>query len=180
MLLGMAGYKSGYLTGDWSDRRYRSIAFWTLSIGALASAAIAYTTWRANFYLPLVFFNLVVTQLPFRIMMALGYAALIILVFRKPGWVRDRFAAVGRAAFTNYLGTSIIAAPGLLRRRTWALPPPVAVRGLAGRAARVAAHARLVEALARPVPVRAVRMGWRSLARWELQPMRKKERLAAA
>ena len=57
-----------------------------------------------------MFFNLVVTQLPLRIMMAIGYAALIILMFRNPGWVRDRFAAVGRTAFTNYLGTSIIAA----------------------------------------------------------------------
>ncbi len=110
MLLGMAGYKSGYLTGDWSDRRYRSIAIWTLSIGAIGSAALAYMTWRSDFYLPLVFFNLVVAQLPFRIMMALGYAALIILAFRNASWVRDRFAAVGRAAFTNYLGTSIIAA----------------------------------------------------------------------
>ena len=110
MLLGMAGYKSGFLTGQWSDRRYRTVALWTLSVGAVASALIAYSTWRSNFDLPTVFFNLVVAQLPFRIMMALGYAALIILVFREAGWVRDRFAAVGRAAFTNYLGTSIIAA----------------------------------------------------------------------
>ena len=37
--------------------------------------------------------------------MAIGYAALIILLSRQAGWLRDRFAAVGRAAFTNYLGT---------------------------------------------------------------------------
>src|SRR5690606_20447762 len=105
-----AAYKSGFLTGDWSDRRYRSIAIWTLSIGAIGSAVLAWMTWQSGFYLPLVFFNLIVAQLPFRIMMALGYAALIILMFRRPGWLRDRFAAVGRAAFTNNLGTSIVAA----------------------------------------------------------------------
>jgi uncharacterized protein len=180
MLLGMAGYKSGYLTGDWSDRRYRSIAIWTLGIGAAASAAIAYTTWRSDFYLPLVFFNLVVTQLPFRIMMALGYAALIILVFRKPSWVRDRFAAVGRAAFTNYLGTSIIGVLifygdglGLYHRvsrfEAWLFVPLVWL---------------LMLAWSKPWLDRfqygPFEWAWRSLARWELQPMRKKERPAAA
>jgi uncharacterized protein len=47
--------------------------------------------------------------MPFRIVMALGYAALIVLLFRNPSATRDRFAAVGRAAFTKYLGTSILA-----------------------------------------------------------------------
>ncbi len=180
MLLGMAAYKSGYLTGDWSDRRYRSIAIWTLSLGAAASAAIAYATWRSNFYLPLVFFNLVVTQLPVRIMMALGYAALIILIFRKPGWIRDRFAAVGRAAFTNYLGTSIIAALvfygdglGLYHRvsrfEAWLFVPLVWL---------------LMLAWSKPWLDRfqygPFEWAWRSLARWEIQPMRKTGRLAAA
>ena len=180
MLLGMAGYKSGFLTGEWSDRRYRAIAFWTLSIGAIASAAIAWTTWRSNFYLPLVFFNLVVTQLPFRIMMALGYAALIILIFRNPGSIRDRFAAVGRAAFTNYLGTSIIGALvfygdglGLYHRvsrfEAWLVVPLVWL---------------LMLAWSKPWLDRfhygPFEWAWRSLARWELQPMRKGERLAAA
>ena len=180
MLLGMACYKSGFLTGEWSDRRYRSIAFWTLSIGAVASAAIAWTTWRSNFYLPLVFFNLVVTQLPFRIMMALGYAALIILIFRKPGWIRDRFAAVGRAAFTNYLGTSIIAAlifygdglglyARLSRFEAWLVVPLVWL---------------LMLLWSKPGLDRfqygPFEWVWRSLARWELQPLRKRTRLAAA
>ena len=180
MLLGMAGYKSGYLTGEWSDRRYRSIAIWTLSIGAIASAALAYLTWQSNFYLPLVFFNLVVAQLPFRIMMALGYAALIILLFRNSSWVRDRFAAVGRAAFTNYLGTSIIAAwvfygdgLGLYHRlsrfEAWLVAPLVWL---------------LMLAWSKPWLDRfhygPLEWVWRSLARWELQPMRKGKRLAAA
>ena len=180
MLLGMAAYKSGFLTGAWSDHRYRSIAFWTLSIGAIASAALAYATWRSNFYLPMVFFNLVVAQLPLRIMMALGYAALIILIFRKPGWVRDRFAAVGRAAFTNYLCTSILGALifygdglGLYHRVTrfeaWLFVPLVWL---------------LMLAWSKPWLDRfqygPLEWAWRSVARWELQPMRRVKRPAGA
>ncbi len=180
MLLGMATYKSGFLTGEWSDRRYRSIAFWTLGIGAIASAIIAWTTWRSGFYLPLVFFNLIVTQLPFRIIMAIGYAALIILLFRNPGWLRDRFAAVGRAAFTNYLGTSIVAAfifygdgLGLYQRlsrfEAWLVAPLVWL---------------LMLAWSKPWLDRfhygPFEWAWRSLARWEWQPMRKQTLLPAA
>ena len=180
MLLGMAAYKSGYLTGEWSDQRYRRIAIWTLAIGALASAALAYSTWRSNFYLPTVFFNLVVAQLPLRIAMALGYAALIILLFRNPSWIRDRFAAVGRAAFTNYLGTWIIAAlifygDGLAlfhrvsRSEAWLVVPLVWL---------------LMLAWSKPWLDRfhygPFEWAWRSLSRWEAQPMRKKQILPAA
>ena len=180
MLLGVAGYKSGYLTGQWSDRRYRKIALWTLSIGAVGSAIIAYTTWRSNFDLPTVFFNLVVAQLPFRIAMALGYAALIILIFSKGSWMRDRFAAVGRAAFTNYLGTSIVAAlifygdglglyARLSRFEAWLVVPLV----------------WLIMLLWSKPWLDRFQYGpfewlWRSLARGKLQPMRKQERLTAA
>ena len=72
--------------------------------------------------------------------MALGYAALIILIFRRPAGSASAFAAVGRAAFTNYLGTSIIAAL-IFYGYGLGLYPRVAARGLAGRAACLAAHA---------------------------------------
>src|SRR5205085_5032259 len=42
MLFGMAGYRSGFLTGEWDDGRYRRIAIYGLSLGALASAALIY------------------------------------------------------------------------------------------------------------------------------------------
>ena len=44
-----------------------------------------------------------------------GYAALFILMIRRRGWLRDRIAAVGRAAFSNYLGTSILIDRPVLR-----------------------------------------------------------------
>ena len=180
MLLGMAGYRSGFLTGEWRDRKYRRIALWTLSIGAIASAAIAFTTWRSGFDLPTVFFNIVVAQLPFRIMMALGYAALIILIFRNASWLRDRFAAVGRAAFTNYLGTSIVAAlifygdglalyARLSRFEAWLVVPLVWLLMLAWSKPWLDRfHYGPLEWL------------WRTLARGQVQPLRKADRPAAA
>src|SRR3546814_3089604 len=44
----------------------------------------------------------------FRPAMIYAYAALIILATRRSGWLVDRIAAAGRAAFTNYLGTSLV------------------------------------------------------------------------
>jgi uncharacterized protein len=110
MLLGMAAYRSGFLTGEWRDRSYRRVALWTLPTGAIASAILAFAEWRSNFDLPTILLNFMSLSTPIRAGMALGYAALFILVFRKPSWLRERLAAVGRCAFTNYLGTSIFAA----------------------------------------------------------------------
>jgi uncharacterized protein len=109
MLTGMACFRSGYFTGAWRDDSYRKMAVWSIGLGATAFAVVAATDIASRFYLPLLFFNMFAVALPFQVLMALGYAALIILVSRKPSTMRDRFAAVGRAAFTNYLGTSILA-----------------------------------------------------------------------
>jgi uncharacterized protein len=109
MLVGMACFKSGYFTGGWSDERYRRVAAWGIGIGALAFAVLAVVNIASHFYLPLLFLNFLAIGMPFRVVMALGYAALIVLLFRQRSAIRDRFAAVGRTAFTNYLGTSIVA-----------------------------------------------------------------------
>jgi uncharacterized protein len=109
MLLGMACFKGGYFTGGWSDRAYRRAAAWGIGIGGIAFAVLARVNIASHFYLPVIFFDFFALGTPFRVGMALGYAALIVLIFRKPSAIRDRFAAVGRSAFTNYLGTSILA-----------------------------------------------------------------------
>jgi uncharacterized protein len=110
MLFGMAGYRSGYLGGAWDDRRYRRIAAATLGLGSLATFALAMGIIGSNFYIPLLFFALVSIGQPIQLAMAFGYAALFILLSRGQGVVARRFAAVGRAAFSNYLGTSILGA----------------------------------------------------------------------
>ena len=109
MLFGMAGFKSGYLTGEWDNRRYLRWAVVGISLGALASIALAYADVRSHFYAPLVFGGFIVGLAPFRLLQAAGFAALIILLTRNLGWLAQRVAATGRCAFTNYLGTSLIA-----------------------------------------------------------------------
>jgi len=51
MLLGMAGFKSGFLTGHWSDSRYRRIAVPAIAAGALAGAAVVAYDIGSNFYI---------------------------------------------------------------------------------------------------------------------------------
>jgi uncharacterized protein len=110
--------------------------------------------------------------------MVVAYAALIIDLTRNGGWLVDRIAAAGRAAFTNYLGTSVLMT-GLFYG--WGL-------GLYGSIGRIelwlVVIAMWVVMLAWSKPwLDRFRYGpfewlWRSLARWQFQPMRK--RVAAA
>ena len=101
-----------------------------------------------------------------------GYAALIILLGRSGGAIVRRIAAAGRAAFTNYLGTSLVASTifygyglGLYGRldrlEAWIIVPVVWL---------------LILTWSKPWLDR-FRYGpfewlWRSLARFRLQPMR--------
>ncbi|HET7316598.1 MAG TPA: DUF418 domain-containing protein, partial [Sphingomicrobium sp.] len=109
MLLGMAGYKSGFLTGEWEDRQYRRILLPTLALGAVAGAVTVAYDLASHFYSVGMLFAFVVAETPFITIMAGGYAALIILLSRGCGPLTQRVAAAGRCAFTNYLGTSIVA-----------------------------------------------------------------------
>lgn len=172
MLVGMAGYRSGFLTGAWPDRVYRQIALSTLIVGGLLSLGFGLLLIADHFYLPWLFaagFTLEIVHLA----MALGYAALIILLSRNFGWFARRVAAVGRAAFSNYLGTSILAAllfygdgfalfGRLSRFQAWLFVPIFWLLMLAWSKPWLDRfHYGPLEWL------------WRSLSRGQLQPMRK-------
>ena len=108
MLFGMAAYKSGFLTGAWGDGQYRRIAAWGISLGLAGFGALVVADIASDFSVPVILAGFMTAVAPFRIGMAFGYAALFILMARNMGPIARRFAAVGRAAFTNYLGTSLI------------------------------------------------------------------------
>jgi len=173
MLLGMAAYKSGFLTGSWDDRSYRKVAGWCLGIGALAFAALVAADFASRFYIPTLFGGFLVATAPFRVAMAFGYAALIILLSRRMGPFAQRVAAAGRCAFSNYLGTSIIAAFVFYG---WG-------QGLYGRVSRFEAWLLVpvvwlvMLAWSKPWLTRfrygPFEWAWRTLSRFELQPMRK-------
>ena len=177
MLFGMAGYRSGFLTGDWPRRRYRQVALATLGTGGLVTLGLGLWVIESNFHVVTIFLAFLGLGGPIELVMAFGYAALIILCVRPGGALTGRIGAVGRTAFSNYLGTSLIAASifygdGL---------------GLFGRLSRGEAWLfvpllwLLMLAWSKPWLDRFAygpfEWAWRSLARWSVEPMRKRPSL---
>jgi uncharacterized protein len=108
MLFGMAALKSGYLTGKWTDAEYRRAAIRGYGISLPFYLILAWLIVRDDFsVLALITYSMAATVI-LRPFMIPAVAALVILVTRKEGWLTQRIAAAGRAAFTNYLGTSIL------------------------------------------------------------------------
>jgi uncharacterized protein len=107
MLLGMAGYKSGFLTGSWSRKRYLQVAAATLIPSFLYYGFVVQQTLRTDFAQELYWPWAWGMPTYLHPMAAMGYAAVIMLLVRR-GALADRLAAVGRAAFTNYLGATMI------------------------------------------------------------------------
>lgn len=108
MLLGMAALKSGFFRGEWPVERYRKWAAICLGIGVPVYAALAWLSVARGFAAENIFLYSIAGTTAFRPVMVVGIAALIILLTRKGGALVARIAAAGRAAFTNYLGTSIL------------------------------------------------------------------------
>jgi uncharacterized protein len=173
MAMGMLGYRTGFLTGACAPSLYLRIGIACSAIGAAGFAALAYAVVRSDFDIALVAAVALGGSIPFRLIMIVGYAALIVLLARRGGALPERLAAAGRAAFTNYLGTSLIMT-GLLYG--WGL----GLYGQFGRAELwllVLAMWALMLAWSKPWLER-FRYGpfewlWRSLARQKLQPMRR-------
>jgi uncharacterized protein len=108
MLFGMAALKSGYLTGQWTDAEYRRAAIRGYAISLPFYLLLIWLIFSSSFsVLALVTYSMAATVV-IRPFMIAALAALVILVTRKGGALTQRIAAAGRAAFTNYLGTSII------------------------------------------------------------------------
>ena len=174
MLFGMAALKTGFLTGTWDESSYRRVAAFCPLAGIVAYLVLAWLIFADNFSVPGLFAWSFAATVPFRPVMVVGYAALIILFTRRGGWLVQRIAAAGRAAFTNYLGTSLLMT-GVFYG--WGL-------GLFGSLTRaelwlvVLAVWLLMLAWSKPWLDRfnygPFEWLWRSLARWQLQPMRRR------
>jgi uncharacterized protein len=180
MLLGMWGLRNGFLTGSWDDARYRKVAAIGFAIAVPAYAILAAIIWASGFStLALVACGMAAPAL-LRPVMVAAWAALIILLTRRGGALTARIAATGRAAFTNYLGTSILMT-GLFYG--WGF-------GLFGDLRRiellivVAAMWALMLLWSKPWLDRfqygPFEWLWRSLSRRQLQPMRRRAAEPAA
>jgi uncharacterized protein len=179
MLFGMAGYRSGFLTGGWSRRRYRQIAIATLAGGGLATLGLGLWVVQSNFHVVTIFFAFLGLGGPIELVMAFGYAALIILAIRPGGALSGLLAAVGRTAFSNYLGTSLVAASifygdglGLFgrvsRAEAWLVVPLVWLGMLAWSKPWLDRFA-----------YGPFEWAWRSAAKLSLEPLRKRPALGA-
>ena len=109
MMIGMAMQKSGFLTGAWAAADYRRWAMRMVPVGLLLTLALAVWMVAVDFdritALAIFYFW---GGIP-RMLLTIGYAALLLLLidhYRNHPTLA-RVAAAGRAAFSNYLGTSI-------------------------------------------------------------------------
>ena len=172
MLLGMWALRSGFVTGTWDPDRYRRVMTICYAIGLPPLVALAANSWRSEFDPLTVYLASQLYAAPFRPVVMLGHAAAVLFLIARSG-PPERLVAVGRVAFTNYLATSIVMTTlfygyGL---------------GLFGDLSRAEAYlvalaaALLMLAWSKPWLDR-YRHGpaewlWRSLSRWERQPMRR-------
>jgi uncharacterized protein len=109
MLLGMALFKNGFLTGKLTTRTYVLFAVIGLGIGWSLTFLGAWEAWKSGFDEVKTYLWM---QAPYdigRVGGALGNAAVIILLLRAGafGWIFGRIAKVGQMALSNYLLTSI-------------------------------------------------------------------------
>ena len=110
MMIGMGLYRNGFLLGQESRETYVRTCRLMMAIGLpffILLVAIAYVQdfniiWMMNLAMAW-------SMLP-RLFMIIGYVALFILIIQRfqHNPMLHRVAAAGRAAFSNYLGTSIL------------------------------------------------------------------------
>lgn len=110
MCLGMALFKGGMFSGDWSLARldrWRTIG---LGLGIVVNLALLGWQFASGMDGWVVVTTTLIWSVPFDVAMSIGYAALFMgLAQRAPTHpLVQRVAAAGRAAFSNYLGTSIV------------------------------------------------------------------------
>ena len=110
LLFGMALFKSGFFAGDSPRRRTFGLALGGIGLGGLAT--IGFAVWAQERHFPEIAMRFAIGYgLSFaHLAMALGYAAVLVLLAPRllASRIGQRFAAAGRMAFSNYLGTSLV------------------------------------------------------------------------
>ncbi len=110
ILLGMALYGTGFFGGGWNRRTLRLMAWGGIGAGGAITLALLAWIWEHHWPLRAMFGMLsALTALP-HLLMALGYAAALVLAWPRIAQSRagQRIAAAGRTALSNYLGTTLL------------------------------------------------------------------------
>ena len=183
MLLGMALYKWGFVTGHWSRRRY----WQTMLIGyGLGLPLVIYSFYYTYVNLPntaaimpylekhpVLWIRLIY---PFqRILLVMAHASLVILLIKSRAMqgLLNRLGAVGQMAFTNYVMHTIICTLvfygyGLNQYAEWQFY----------QLFFLVAAIWVLQLIVSPIWLRHYQFGplewaWRSLTYWKRQPMRR-------
>lgn len=172
MLLGMAGLRSGFLTGQWARARYWRWAAICFLVTMPFYVAMGWAVMAHGFDQRWVFFGSIVIPEPFRALMTIGYAALFVLMVGT-GALTRRFAAVGRMALSNYLATTLImtfifSGWGLGQFGWWSRAQLYLLAPLVWPAMLLWSKPWLDRFAYGPFE-----WLWRSLARWQVQPWRR-------
>jgi uncharacterized protein len=111
MLIGMALFRAGVLTGRWSSRFYLLLAIGGFGLGLAVRGVLTAANWRTGYMpdpdlMPWRAYLYEAGRLP----VTLGWVGLVTLVFRHGliGPLAGVLGAVGRLALTNYVGQSVI------------------------------------------------------------------------
>ena len=183
MVLGIALFRWGFLTLEWSNRAYARTAVIGYAVGL---TAVTYSFVHGVRVMPTLAAGLASmerTPIPWtnalydvqRIALMMAHVSVIMLVYRA-GWLRGLFArlqAVGRMAFTNYVMQSVICSLvffgyGLNQFAEWQYYQLYYL--LAG--------IWLLQLIVSPLWLRVFQFGplewaWRSLTYWHRPPMRR-------
>ncbi len=109
MLIGVALYRLGFFNGGFDRGKLLRWGWIGLIVGGLAHLAIGLVTQAGGFTFYGTLTAFVGWSVLPRLWMVLGMAALLVAYAPSAtGWLGDRVRAAGRAAFTNYLGTSVV------------------------------------------------------------------------
>ncbi len=110
MLIGMALFRAGMLRGRWSLTRLARWRKAAMAVGLIGNGALLVWQWHSGVDAWVVVSSSLVWSVPFDMAMALGWAAAFMGLAQRYGGAAliARIAAAGRAAFTNYLGTSLV------------------------------------------------------------------------
>lgn len=180
MCVGMALFRLGFFTGGWTTAVYARLAAVLIPVGIVFGAPLAAKLWMVRWH-PVTTLATDALAIPIHLVMGIGYAAAVIAVVKSGALngLVQRLAAAGRMAFTNYLGASLITTSlfygygfGLFARFERA---ELYLVVLAVWIVQLAASKPWLERF----NYGPFEWAWRSLVKWQPQPMRRQPAAAA-
>ena len=173
MLLGIAMWKNGILSGAWAASRLLRAGWRLAAIALPALALMAGLAIWSGFDAVVTASIVLVWSAPFDMVLGGAWAMLAMALFSRGGAFTRALAAAGRMALTNYLLTSLIFAAMFAN---WGL-------GLFGEVGRAPAYVLALLPIAvmliiSPLWLQHFRQGplewlWRSIAGWRFLPFRR-------